>query len=107
MLHSDAQISEYTSRVINELTAKGMIFSYATARSYLTASKATKGLHAKIPIITYNGSVILQNDTYEIIAKNIFSEEQKNEISHRGKALRKMKALLADTYEDLKQKKNL
>ena len=80
MLHSDAQISEYTSRVINELTAKGMIFSYATARSYLTASKATKGLHAKIPIITYNGSVILQNDTYEIIAKKIFSEEQKNEI---------------------------
>ena len=35
------------------------------------------------------------------------SEEQKNEISHRGKALRKMKALLADTYEDLRQPKNL
>lgn len=35
------------------------------------------------------------------------SEKQKNEISHRGKALRKMKALLADTYEDLRQPKNL
>ena len=35
------------------------------------------------------------------------SEEQKNEISHRGKALRKMKALLADTYEDLRQPKDL
>ena len=35
------------------------------------------------------------------------SEEQKNEISHRGKALRKMKALLADAYEDLRQPKNL
>lgn len=35
------------------------------------------------------------------------SEEQKNEISHRGNALRKMKALLADTYEDLRQPKNL
>lgn len=80
LLHSDAQISEYTSRVINELTEKGMIFSYATARSYLTASKATKGLIAKIPVITYNGAVILQNDTYEIIAKNTFSDEQKSEI---------------------------
>lgn len=35
------------------------------------------------------------------------SEEQKNEISHRGKALRNMKALLADTYEDLRQPKDL
>lgn len=80
LLRSDATISEYTSRIIEELTSKGMIFSYATARSYLTASRVTKGLHAKIPVITYNGAVILQNDTYEIIAKNTFIEDEKTEI---------------------------
>lgn len=80
LLRSDAKTSEYTNQVINELTAKGMLFSYATARSYLTATKATKGLNAKIPIITYNGAVILQNDTYKIIAQNAFSQEEKEEI---------------------------
>ena len=66
--------------MINQLTSKGILFSYATARSYLTAAKATKGLNAKIPIITYNGAVILQNDTYEIIAQNIFCQDKKEEI---------------------------
>lgn len=80
LLHSDATISEYTSRIIEELTSRGMIFSYATARSYLTAAKVTKGLYAKIPVITYNGAIILQNDTYEIIEKNTFSEDEKTEI---------------------------
>ena len=80
LLRSDAKISAYTNQVINELTASGMLFSYATARSYLTAAKVTKGLNAKIPVITYNGAVILQNDTYEIIAQNGFRHEEKEEI---------------------------
>ena len=62
LLRSDAKTSAYTNQVIIQLTSDGILFSYATARSYLTATKATKGLNAKIPIITYNGAVILQND---------------------------------------------
>lgn len=81
LLRSDSMISEYTSQVINELTSKGMLFSYATARSYLTSVKVTKGLHARIPLITYNGAVILQNDTYEIMKKNTFPETDAKEIS--------------------------
>lgn len=88
LLHSDAQISEYTSQVINDLISKGVLFSYATARSPITAAKVTKGLSAQMPIITYNGAVILQNDTYEIMVKNTFSEEEKreilNELLHNG-----------------------
>ena len=80
LLRSDARTSEYTNQVINQLTSKGMLFSYATARSYLTAAKVTKGLIAKIPVITYNGAVILQNNTYEIIAKNTFCQEEKEEL---------------------------
>ena len=80
LLRSNEKTSAFTNQVINQLTAKGMLFSYATARSYLTATKATEGLNAKIPIITYNGAVILENDTYEIIAKNTFAQEEKEEI---------------------------
>ncbi|MCH5354093.1 MAG: HAD hydrolase family protein, partial [Acutalibacter sp.] len=35
LLRSDAKTSAYTNQVINKLTAKGMLFSYATARSHL------------------------------------------------------------------------
>lgn len=80
LLRGDARISEYTCRVINKLTSGGMLFSYATARSYITASAATKGLNSRIPIITYNGAVTLENDTYEIISKNAFCGEEKDEI---------------------------
>ena len=80
LLQSDAKTSAYTNQVINELTSKGMLFSYATARSHVTSAKVTKGLNAKIPIITYNGAVILRNDTYEIIAKNTFAQAEKDEI---------------------------
>ena len=88
LLRSDAKTSAYTNQVINQLTSDGILFSYATARSYLTATKATKGLNAKIPIITYNGAVILQNDTFDIIAQNVFCQNEKeeilNEILRRG-----------------------
>ena len=80
LLRSDAKTSAYTNQVINQLTSDGILFSYATARSYLTATKATKGLNAKIPIITYNGAVILQNDTFDIIAQNAFCQNEKEEI---------------------------
>ena len=80
LLHSDEKTSAYTNQVINELTEKGMLFSYATARSFSTATKVTKGLNVSIPIITYNGAVILKNDTYDIIAKNTFTGEEKDEI---------------------------
>lgn len=80
LLRGNAKTSEYTNKVINELTSKGMLFSYATARSYNTARKVTEGLNAKIPLIVYNGSAILQNETYEIIEKNSFAKEEKDEL---------------------------
>lgn len=86
LLRSDVTISEYTSRVITDLTSKGMLFSYATARSYITATKVTEGLRARIPLITYNGAIIVENDTGRILKKNSYLEAQKQEI---------LKALLA------------
>lgn len=75
LLRSDETISEYTSGVINALTCKGMIFSYATARSLVTAEKVTKGLNAKIPSIVYNGAFVLDNRTKEILVANYFDDD--------------------------------
>lgn len=74
LLGSSAMISEYTCNVINDLTEQGMVFSYATARSLVTAKKVTRGLCAKIPLIVYNGAFIRDNVTEEILAANYFDE---------------------------------
>ena len=83
LLRSDQRISEYTNRVINELTAKGMLFSYATARSLITAKKVTKGLNAKIPLILYNGAFIIDNATEEILQANYFEKPAIKELLDR------------------------
>lgn len=72
LLRSNERTSEYTNNVINSLTEKGMIFSYATARSLITAKKVTSGINAKIPLIVYNGAFVMDNRTGEILIANYF-----------------------------------
>lgn len=72
LLRSNEITSEYTNDVINSLTEKGMIFSYATARSLITAKKVTRGICARIPLIVYNGAFIIDNATEEILGANYF-----------------------------------
>lgn len=73
LLRSDARTSDYTNAVINRLTARGMLFTYATARSVYTASKVTAGLTARIPLITYNGAIVLDGSTRELLCSNFFA----------------------------------
>ena len=70
LLRSDETISEYTCNVINKLIENGGLFSYATARSYATAKRVTKGLDAKIPLIVYNGAFVIDNVSEEILISN-------------------------------------
>lgn len=72
LLRNNEMTSQYTNQVINQLTDQGMIFSYATARSLITAKKATKGIHAKIPLIVYNGVFVIDNVTEQILISNYF-----------------------------------
>lgn len=75
LLRSDETVSGYTCEVIKKLTANGICFSYATARSAVTAQKVTKGLTAAIPVIVYNGAFILENGTNRLLAENYFERE--------------------------------
>ena len=65
LLRSDQKTSDYTNRVINELVGKGMLFSYATARSYNTSHKVTDGMTARFPLVVYNGAVVRDSLTGE------------------------------------------
>lgn len=75
LLRSDERTSDYTNQIINELVEKGMLFSYATARSYHTSQKATKGLNAEIPLIVYNGVFVKDNVSGEILIAHYFKKD--------------------------------
>ena len=81
LLRSSVNTSEYTNRTINELVEKGMLFSYATARSYQTSHKVTKGLNANIPLIIYNGAMVVDNVDGSFLIKNFFDCDVKYVIS--------------------------
>ena len=74
LLRSDQVTSDYTNQVINTLVDKGMLFSYATARSLITAKKVTMGIQAKIPLIVYNGAFVIDNVTEDILIANYFDD---------------------------------
>ena len=76
LLNQAAKVSEYSIAVINQLVENGMLFTYATARSLVSASVATKGLSTKIPVIAYNGAFIIMPDTGEVLHSVKFTAEE-------------------------------
>ncbi|MDR1664804.1 MAG: HAD family hydrolase [Clostridiales bacterium] len=80
LLRKNEMTSAYTNSAINALIEKGMCFSYATARSYVTASKVTSGLSGKFPVIVYNGAFILDNETKKVMLSNFFEDNEIQEI---------------------------
>ncbi|MCM1538702.1 MAG: HAD family hydrolase [bacterium] len=75
LLKSNEKTSDFTNRTINELTAQGMLFSYATARSYVTAQKTAQGLQAQIPVIIYNGAFIRDSVSGKILLSSYFEDD--------------------------------
>ncbi len=80
LLRRDETLSRYTVDTINALIEQGMVFSYATARSLVTASKVTAGLSTKIPVIIYNGSFIKESGTGKSLLSNAFSKADADHI---------------------------
>lgn len=75
LLRSDATLSTYTAETVNALVKRGMLFSYATARSNYTAGSITVALEKSLPVIVYNGTFILENGTGCILLSNSFAAQ--------------------------------
>ncbi len=80
LLQNDQTLSPFTVETIRKLTEKGMHFSYATARSYATASKVTKGLPARLPVITFNGTFIVETGSGRLLYSDFFDRSETQEI---------------------------
>lgn len=75
LLQSNQTTSDFTCEAINRLVEKGMLFSYATARSRITATKVTRGLVARIPLVVYNGAFVADNISGELLLSNFFDRQ--------------------------------
>lgn len=80
LLNRNERINQYSLDIINDLVEKGMLFTYATARSLVSASVVARGLATNIPIIAYNGAFILNPATKEILASSYFNKEETDRI---------------------------
>jgi len=76
LLTPEQVVSDYSAEVINRLQERGMLFSYATARSVYTGSVVTKNIDFACPIIAHNGTFIMRNDTFELVRGNFFTDEE-------------------------------
>lgn len=77
LLNQKDRINPKSIAIINELVDKGMMFTYATARSLVSASVVTAGLSTNIPVIAYNGAFIFQPETGEILSREDFSSSER------------------------------
>lgn len=76
LLNRSDRINPKSIEIINRLVEQGMLFTYATARSLVSAAVVTEGLSANIPVIAYNGAFIMQPATGEILSQEKFDGEE-------------------------------
>ena len=76
LLRSDERLSDFTANTINTLVASGVNFSYATARSLVSASRVTAGLVTEFPVICYNGGFVFENKSKEILQAHYFASAE-------------------------------
>lgn len=76
LLRRDQTVSPFTAETIRAQVGEGMLFSYATARSLVTAGKVTKELSVNIPVIAYNGAFVVESETGKRLLSHIFCKEE-------------------------------
>lgn len=80
LLNSNQTLSEYAKSELNKLLSNGLNLTFATARSFQTASKALDGLNWKLPAVFHNGVFIAKNDRKILSAEYLEREKFKKSL---------------------------
>lgn len=75
LLRSDKTLSDESVNTLNRLMADGVMFTYATARSFSSAAPLVSALKLTTPAVIFNGVFVVDPKTGEHLIENIFSEE--------------------------------
>lgn len=87
LIRDDKSFSSKTASIVNSLIGKGVLITYATARSINSAAVITKGINFQLPVITLNGTIIVNPQTGEQDIA-MFSKEDLKELRQRIKKSR-------------------
>jgi Cof subfamily protein (haloacid dehalogenase superfamily) len=80
LLSPDESITPYTAQMLNALIEKGLLFTYATARSLATAGVLTRSLHLQLPVILNNGVFLTDSATGKILHTMTLKADQKSRV---------------------------
>ncbi len=83
LMRNDVTISAESVRILNQLIDKGVLITYATARSFHSAYDITKDIHFMIPVITRNGTTFADNETAKELETSFFSAEVLDELKEK------------------------
>lgn len=83
LMRNDKTLSEFTVNVLNRLIDRGMLITYATARTFQSAWEITKDVHFKIPVIARNGTVLANHILKKEIEFSRFSDETVAELKKK------------------------
>lgn len=73
LLRPDKSISDETADTLNRLVSDGVLFTYATARSFSSASPLLTKLHLNCPAVTFNGVFVIDPRDGSHIVENVFT----------------------------------
>lgn len=82
LMRDDKTISDLSVAVLNRLIEEGVCLTYATARSFDSASGITRDIAFELPVITRNGTVLVAPGTGEELEIAVFGEEELAAIRH-------------------------
>lgn len=63
LLNSSDTVSARSAQLLNEVIASGGLVTFATARSFGSARRATEALRLSLPVITYGGTILADPQT--------------------------------------------
>lgn len=75
LLRNDASISDFSVKTLNSLIENGVLFTYATARSFTSAAPLIKQLNLDCPAVTFNGVFVINPQTGEHLIENVFTKK--------------------------------
>ncbi len=82
LLSQEDRVEDYSIEVIHKCMEQGVKFTFATARSLVSARVVTGGLNINGPVIVYNGAFIMNAATGEILYSQTFTEVEQEFIAN-------------------------
>ena len=80
LLNRQSRLSPFTQQALNRLLEKGMLFTFATARSWHSAHVAAQGLSPSLPWIIHNGAAFANGKTGVRTGEVFFTYPQRKKI---------------------------